>query len=172
MTVPSGSATGTDEPWSLMVTLGLRPVFGSTPVGAPWRQLVARTPQPSFRSSRIRKVHFGVRFEFRATSDESLEAKCARLTTKMVPPGPIAGPELKPGRCEPQGAVGTGTVAGYGPGMFPAKNVNGHWSPAAGAPLTMLWYCTMVGAAPGGIRTSQPCASPDVGRSGSSSTTL
>src|SRR6185436_7028676 len=89
--VPSGSATGTDEPWSLIVTLGLRPVFGSTPVGAPWRQLVARTPQPSFRSSRIRKVHFGVRFEFRATSDESLEAKCARLTTKMVPPGPIAG---------------------------------------------------------------------------------
>ena len=95
-------------------------------MGAPCRQLVASTPQPSFRSSRIRKVHLGVRSGFSATSDESFDAKCARLTTKMTPPGPIAGPELNPGRCEPHGPVGTGTVAGYGPAMLPARNEYGH----------------------------------------------
>ena len=72
------------------------------------------TPHPSLRIWLRWNDQRVLRSVLSAVSHESWPVKCARLTTKTTPPGPIAGAEFQPGRCEPHGPVGTGTVAGQG----------------------------------------------------------
>src|SRR6185503_9860138 len=76
------------------------------------------TPQASVSRPRRLVTHLVERFGLSATTKLSCDVKCARLTVKTVPSGPMAGATLMPGRCAPQLMSGgrTGDPSAFGGG--------------------------------------------------------